>query len=86
MVRTPFHRIRLPGVSFPVPPAEAPSPPCQVSEAVLDWRFEGEPVAGKQTSQSTNEGVLMAVILWILAAILVISGIFAIFRKQILWG
>lgn len=28
----------------------------------------------------------MAVILWILAAILVISGIFAIFRKQILWG
>ncbi|QUL79596.1 GPGG-motif small membrane protein [Brevibacterium sp. SMBL_HHYL_HB1] len=28
----------------------------------------------------------MAGILWILAAILVISGIFAIFRKQILWG
>ncbi|MGO3022816.1 MAG: GPGG-motif small membrane protein [Brevibacterium sp.] len=28
----------------------------------------------------------MAFILWILAAILVISGIFAIFRKQILWG
>ncbi|WP_166822514.1 MULTISPECIES: GPGG-motif small membrane protein [Brevibacterium] len=28
----------------------------------------------------------MAVILWIIAAILVISGIFAIFRKQILWG
>ncbi|WP_420097262.1 GPGG-motif small membrane protein [Brevibacterium sediminis] len=28
----------------------------------------------------------MAVVLWILAAILVISGIFAIFRKQILWG
>ena len=28
----------------------------------------------------------MAVILWILAAILVISGIFAIFRKQLLWG
>ncbi|WP_198587551.1 GPGG-motif small membrane protein [Brevibacterium epidermidis] len=28
----------------------------------------------------------MAVILWILAAILVISGIFAIFRKQVLWG
>lgn len=28
----------------------------------------------------------MAFILWILAAILVIAGIFAIFRKQILWG
>ncbi|WP_209325862.1 GPGG-motif small membrane protein [Brevibacterium renqingii] len=28
----------------------------------------------------------MAFILWIIAAILVISGIFAIFRKQILWG
>ena len=28
----------------------------------------------------------MASILWIIAAILVISGIFAIFRKQLLWG
>jgi len=28
----------------------------------------------------------MATILWILAVILVISGIFAIFRKQLLWG
>ena len=28
----------------------------------------------------------MAFILWIVAAILVISGIFAIFRKQLLWG
>ncbi|WP_209323654.1 GPGG-motif small membrane protein [Brevibacterium renqingii] len=28
----------------------------------------------------------MAAILWIIAAILVISGIFAIFRKQLLWG
>lgn len=28
----------------------------------------------------------MAFILWIIAALLVISGIFAIFRKQILWG
>ena len=28
----------------------------------------------------------MATILWIIAAILVISGIFAIFRKQLLWG
>lgn len=28
----------------------------------------------------------MAVILWIIAAILVISGIFAIIRQQLLWG
>lgn len=28
----------------------------------------------------------MATFLWILAAVLVISGIFAIVRKQILWG
>lgn len=28
----------------------------------------------------------MAVILWIIAAILVVSGIAALFRKQILWG
>ena len=28
----------------------------------------------------------MAFILWIIAALLVISGIFAIFRKQLLWG
>lgn len=28
----------------------------------------------------------MATILWILAAVLVISGILAILRKQVLWG
>ena len=28
----------------------------------------------------------MAFILWIIAAILVISGIFALFPKQLLWG
>lgn len=28
----------------------------------------------------------MATILWVIAALLVISGIFAILRKQILWG
>ena len=28
----------------------------------------------------------MAVILWIIAALLVVSGIVALFRKQILWG
>ncbi len=28
----------------------------------------------------------MATVLWILAVILVIAGIFAIFRKQLIWG
>ena len=28
----------------------------------------------------------MALLLWIIAAILVISGIFAILREQVLWG
>ena len=28
----------------------------------------------------------MATILWILAVVLVVAGIFAIFRKQLLWG
>lgn len=29
---------------------------------------------------------MLAIILWILAAIMVISGIFALFRGQFLWG
>jgi hypothetical protein len=28
----------------------------------------------------------VATILWIIAVVLVVSGIFAIFRKQLLWG
>jgi len=28
----------------------------------------------------------LATVLWILAVILVIAGIFAIFRKQVIWG
>lgn len=28
----------------------------------------------------------MALILWIIAVILVVSGIFALFRKELLWG
>ncbi len=28
----------------------------------------------------------MATILWIIAALLVISGIFALFRRQMVWG
>jgi hypothetical protein len=28
----------------------------------------------------------MALVLWIIAVILVVAGIFALFRRQILWG
>lgn len=28
----------------------------------------------------------MALVLWIIAVILVISGIFALFRRELLWG
>jgi len=28
----------------------------------------------------------MSTILWIIAVVLVIAGIFAIFRKQVIWG
>jgi hypothetical protein len=33
-----------------------------------------------------TEGEIVAVLLWILAVILVVAGIFALFRRQILWG
>jgi hypothetical protein len=33
-----------------------------------------------------REVVMVSTILWIIAAVLVISGIFAIVRKQLLWG
>ncbi|WP_176745689.1 GPGG-motif small membrane protein [Brevibacterium sp. HMSC24B04] len=29
---------------------------------------------------------MLAIILWILAAILVVSGVFSLFRGQMLWG
>lgn len=29
---------------------------------------------------------MLAIILWILAAILVVSGVFSLFRGQLLWG
>jgi hypothetical protein len=30
--------------------------------------------------------LLMALVLWILAVVLVVAGILALFRRQILWG
>jgi fatty acid desaturase len=37
-------------------------------------------------SAKSKERVSMATLLWILAVILVVAGIFAIIRKQLLWG
>lgn len=44
------------------------------------------PVGGTPTLKQLRKVRAMAIILWIIAALLVISGIFAIFRKQIVWG
>jgi len=43
-------------------------------------------MSGKAASRRDNKETSMATVLWILAVILVISGIFAIIRKQMLWG
>ena len=39
--------------------------------------------AAASTRESENT---VAFVLWILAVILVVAGIFALFRKQLLWG
>jgi uncharacterized MnhB-related membrane protein len=38
------------------------------------------------TVEQQGREKIMDIILWIIAALLVISGVFAILRKQILWG
>jgi TM2 domain-containing membrane protein YozV len=43
------------------------------------WQPQGPPGEGTQE-------VVMSTVLWIIAAVLVISGILAIVRKQVLWG
>jgi len=43
-------------------------------------------VPGKSAGQEEAGSELMAFVLWILAVILVVSGIVALFRKQMLWG
>jgi hypothetical protein len=49
----------------------------------LEWR---DPPSEPDLYHPRKEERYMATILWILAVILVISGIFAIIRKQLLWG
>jgi hypothetical protein len=43
-----------------------------------EWACMADPIGGR--------GRHMDLILWIIAVILVVSGIFALIRKQLLWG
>jgi hypothetical protein len=60
-----------------------------MSLVLLGTSVSSEPlwIRNKQSALSRHwKESPVATILWIIAAILVISGIFAIFRKQMLWG
>ena len=43
----------------------------------------GDPAFGRPRS---GYRLAMELLLWILAVVLVVSGIFALFRRQVLWG
>jgi hypothetical protein len=40
----------------------------------------------RSTQDRTGNSAAMATLLWILAVVLVVAGIFAIVRRQLLWG
>jgi fatty acid desaturase len=44
------------------------------------------PVGHKQDDRSEGRVILMTTILWIIAVVLVVSGVFALIRKEMLWG
>jgi hypothetical protein len=46
----------------------------------------GESVAGPQAGPAVEKGTTMGLVLWIIAAILVISGIVSLLRGQVLMG
>lgn len=57
---------------------------CRAGTLTSNYAFlahDHQPLVGGQHKEKS-----MATILWILAVILVVAGIFAIFRKQVLWG
>lgn len=43
-------------------------------------------MTGKGLHHNDGEGNIVALILWIIAVVLVVSGIFALLRKELLWG
>ena len=44
------------------------------------------PVGHQQDDRSEGRVILMTTILWIIAVVLVVSGVFALIRKEMLWG
>ena len=52
----------------------------------VDNRSVGVLLSYRYLSSGEGKGKNMATVLWIIAAILVIAGIFAIIRKQLVWG
>jgi hypothetical protein len=60
----------------------------------MSKRTQPAPVAGYSSrrpgklgaAQPTYRGVSVDFILWIIAVVLVLSGIFAIFRGELIWG
>jgi hypothetical protein len=52
----------------------------------VNWFVDGSPVPTTFVSAHFGKRRVMAFLLWILAVILVISGIVALFRRQVLWG
>jgi hypothetical protein len=62
---------------FPARPATAVSTTARVIINNCAWRRPGARQMGS---------AVMVTLLWILAVVLVIAGIFAIFRGQMLWG
>jgi hypothetical protein len=65
-----------------VPVLDVPDP--QVStRAALEMRFRHAAVA---SGVRTEREVVMDFILWIIAVVLVVSGIVALLRKELLWG
>lgn len=53
--------------------------------ATVDERAPEDPqLATVETDES--RGAVMATVLWVLAVVLVVSGVVAILRKELLWG
>jgi hypothetical protein len=52
---------------------------------LLDY-FPVVPMVTGFRSEGPGYQICMALLLWILAVILVVAGILALFRRQILWG
>jgi hypothetical protein len=59
------------------PPLRRPDPPERTKRSLE---------RSGSTEDGTGHPAAMATLLWILAVVLVVAGIFAIVRRQLLWG